>query len=192
MKKVLSHCVAFVLGAVVAGSTFLIKSRLSPPEFTSEQVAQSFALLAREGRKGEALFAALDAARASAPYVSEFVRLFPKADVNYRYFAGTGEPGFDIGVDLYERYELRMQLPVRFDPGQRSIVGYGEPKFYLFEAASQKDRATSYNPAGERRFGSAEWRRIVEKNGDFGVIGYAMVTNRPVPGFKDRKTADQP
>src|SRR5436309_1648578 len=107
-----------------------------PPKFTPEEVAQSLALLAREGEKGKARFAALDAVREAAPYVSEFVRLFPNAEVNYRYFTSMDEPGFDVGVDLYERYEFRMQLPVRFDPERRKVIGYGEPQFSIWEVAS--------------------------------------------------------
>src|SRR5687768_11224807 len=87
----------------------------TPPKFTPEEVAQSLSLLVREGEKGEAKFAALDAVRDSAPFVSEFVRLFPRAEVNYRYFTSSDEPGFDVGVDLHERYEFRMQLPALFD-----------------------------------------------------------------------------
>ena len=163
-----------------------------PPKFTPEEVAQSLTLLVREGEKGKARFAALDAVRDSAPYVSDFVRLFPGAEVNYRYFTGTGEPGFDVGVDLHERYEFMMQLPVRFDSERLKVIGYGEPKFVIWEAASVTRGSsgiaeTTLNPAGERHFGSAEWRTLVERTGDFAAIGYAMVTNRPVPGFAHRE-----
>src|ERR1700686_20951 len=107
-----------------------------PPKFTPEEVAQSLTLLVQEGEKGKARFAALDAVRYSAPYVSEFVHLFPGAEVNYRYFTSTDEPGFNAEADLYERYEFRMQLPVRFDSERRKVIGYGEPKFVIWEAAS--------------------------------------------------------
>ena len=163
-----------------------------PPKFTPEEVAQSLTLLVREGEKGKARFAALDAARDTAPYVSNLVRLFPGAEVNYRYFTNTDEPGFDVGVDLHERYEFRMQLPVRFDSERLKVVGYGEPKFVLWEAASVTRgpsgiAGTTLNPAGERQFGSAEWRTIVEHDGDFTSIGYKMTTNQPVAGFAHRK-----
>jgi len=49
----------------------------------------------------------------------------------------------------------------------------------------------SYNPAGERHFGSADWRRIVESGGEFSAIGYTMITNKPVAGFKDRKKTEE-
>ncbi len=164
------------------------RSEAAPPKFTTEQLTQSFAFLAREREEGKARFAALDAVRDSAPYVSEFLRLFPAAEVNYRYFTTTTDgPGFDVEVDLYGRYQFTMQLPVRFDSERRKVVGYGEPKFYLAEATSQIGRDTRYNPAGERQFGSAQWRTVVEHQGDFSAIGYPMHTNQPVAGFRERK-----
>jgi len=150
---------------------------------TSEQFAELFN---EEKNKADAWFAALDAAKPSASLVAEFLRLFPNAVANYKYFTSTGEPGFDVGVDLHERYDFRMQLPVRFDPEGSAVIGYGEPMFYLLEVASQNGGATSYNPAGERQFGSADWRKIVQNGGDFSVIGYTMLTNRPIPGFTQR------
>jgi hypothetical protein len=159
----------------------------APPKFTSEEVTQSLELLARDGQKGKVRFAALDDVRDSAPFVSEFVHLFPGTEVNYRYFTSADEPGFDVEVDLYERYSLTMQLSVRFDSERRKVTGYGDPKFYLLEAASQTGRETRYDPGGARQFGSTEWRTLVEHAGDFSAIGYLMRTNQPVAGFRDRK-----
>jgi hypothetical protein len=181
-----------VLSLVGCGDKRSSQSQAVPTQFTPEQVAQSLNLLAREGQKGKERFASLDAVRDSAPYVPEFVRLFPGAEVNYRYFSSNDQPGFDVGVDLYERYELRMQLAVRFDAERRSVVGYGEPQFAIWEAATITRGPSgiaqeSYNPAGERHFGSAEWRTLVEHGGDFAAIGYTMVTNQPVVGFAHRK-----
>jgi hypothetical protein len=159
---------------------------------TPEAEAAYASAMAQARQQGEDYFSALDAARPSAPYLSDIVRLFPEAEVNYRYFGARGEPGFNVAVDLYERYQLKMRLPVRFDSSRRTVIGYGEPKFYLLEVAKQKGRETSYNPEGGREFGPAEWKKIVESRGDFGAIGYTMITNKPVPGFKDRKIANTP
>ena len=71
-----------------------------PPKFTPEEVAQALTLIAREGEKGKARFAVLDAVRDSAPFVSEFVRLFPGADVNYRYFTSADEPTSSVPFTL--------------------------------------------------------------------------------------------
>ncbi len=135
---------------------------------------------------------ALDSARSSAPHIAEFLRLFPKAEVRYRAF--TGGLGFDLNVDLYERYELTMQMPAVFDSSRSKVIGYKKPRFTLWEAASVKRNKsgfaeTTLNPAGGGQFGPEEWKRIVESGGDFGAIGYAMITNQPVPGFEGRKTA---
>jgi hypothetical protein len=102
--------------------------------------------------------------------------------------------GFDVNVDLFDRYEFTMQLPVVFDSSGSKVIDYGDPRFTLWEAASVKRNKsgiaeTTLNPAGERRFGPTEWHKIVEAGGDFGAIGYTMLTNRPVPGFSDRKVA---
>lgn len=156
---------------------------------TLEQAAQFYKTILKEAGKGNDRFATLDAARPSAPYLSDFVKLFPQAEVNYRNFSGGF--GFDVEVDLFERYEFQMQLPANFDSSGRSVADYGEPRFYLREVNHVEERknrtgVTSYNPLGERKFGSAEWRRIVESGGDFGVIGYSMISNRPVAGFNGR------
>jgi hypothetical protein len=153
----------------------------------------AYAQLLREAvGKANDSHSALDAARLSAPYVSDFVRLFPNAEVRYRSFGGG--MGFDVNVDLFDRYEFTMQLPVVFDSSRSKVIDYGEPRFTLWEAASVKRNKsgiaeTTLNPAGERRFGPTEWQKIVEAGGDFGAIGYTMHTNRPVPGFSGRKMA---
>jgi len=166
----------------------LVACNREPPKITQDEVTQSLALLVRESDKGKLRFAALDAVRDSAPFVSEFVLLFPGAEVNYRYFTTPDEPGFDVEVHLYGRYELKMQLPVQFDSERRKVIAYGEPDFYLAEAARQNARETLYNTSGERRFGSAEWRTLVEHRGDFSAIGYSMRTNQPVAGFGDMQS----
>src|SRR5262249_45971792 len=140
-------------------------------------------------QKATKWFAALDAARPSAPHVVEFLRLFPEAQVNYRYFAPSHEPGFDLSADLYGRYELTMQLPVVFDSTGSKVVGYGEPNFYLWEVSEVKRSRSgvaevSFNASGQRHFGSAEWQRIVDSDGDFQAIGYEMIKNQPVDGFQ--------
>jgi len=149
-----------------------------------------YCLFTHEAFEGKERFKALDTARSSAPYLSDFLRLFPSAQVNYRYFTRTDEPGFDVSVDLYEHYEFGMQLPALFDSSRRKVIGYGEPKFYILEVAAQEGRLTSYVLGRERHFGSAEWRQIVESGGNFETIGYSMITNQPVPGFKSRKHAE--
>ena len=139
--------------------------------------------------EGEQRFRALDIARPSAPYLADFLRLFPNAVVNYRYFTTPDEPGYDVGVDLYDRYEFEMQLPVQFDASRRKVTGYGQPQFYVREVANieRRERRTDViTYAGGTRFYAKGWQKIVEKGGDFGAIGFVVITNQPVAGFKDR------
>jgi hypothetical protein len=144
--------------------------------------------LERESKKGEAYFAGLRDAQGSAPVVQQFLRLFPAAQIRYRWFGRSNCPGFDGFVVLHGRYELTMQLPVDFDDAGRTVVGYGEPQFYLLEI-TQFERlpgGPSHISYGRNLvFGSEEWEKVISANGDFRVIGWTLVTNEPVPGIDD-------
>lgn len=136
--------------------------------------------------------AALDAARISAPYLTNFVRLFPEAEVLYRNFGGGF--GYSVSVDLHGRYEVWMQLPVIFDtPSRESVIGYGVPSFGISEFErvllnKSGQLETWFKKEGQRGFGSVEWQKIVEANGDFDAIGYRMITNQPIPSAELRRT----
>jgi hypothetical protein len=157
----------------------------------AKQIAEYWRVLLQESEKGNERFKALDHARASAPYLQDFLRLFPEAEVNYSYWGASGEPGYVAEVDLHGRYEFELRLPVRFDSTLRSIIGYGEPTFNLRELAMQEGLGRSYNPASESRFGAADWRKIVESGASFQAIGYSMVTDQPAPGYRDRRQLDK-
>jgi hypothetical protein len=135
---------------------------------------------------------ALDAARIPAPYLTNFVRLFPEAQVLYRNFGGGF--GYSVSVDLHGRYEVWMQLPVIFDSSSRdNVIGYGEPSFGISEFErvllnKSGQLETWFKKESQRGFGSVEWQKIVEANGDFGSIGYRMITNQPIPGAELRRT----
>jgi hypothetical protein len=139
---------------------------------------------AMAAQKGKNYFSGLDAARPSAPYVSDFVRLFPDAQVHYRYFTAGREPGFDVMAILYERYDLTMQLPAIFDFSGRKVVGYGPPAFYLNEAEKVEGRSISYKSSQKGSLGAPEWQKIVAAGGDFEAIGYKLTKDRPVLGFR--------
>jgi hypothetical protein len=159
---------------------------------TNDMTAGQFAtLFNQEKQRADAWFAGLADAQKSAPDVVEFVRLFPAAKVNFRYFTDTGVPGFDVSADLYGRYEFQMQLPVVFDSAGRNVVGYGEPRFYLNEVSGVLRPKVgvpgiSYDPLGHRQFGADDWKKIVISGGDFRTIGYLMKSNQPVEGFRVR------
>src|SRR6266566_8824379 len=120
-------------------------------------VAISLCYYTLGGIRGHICFSALDAARPSAPYIADFLRIIPNGKVRYIYFDGSGDPGFDVEGELYGRYELTMQLPVRFDTFHRKVTGYGAPNFYLVEIESREGGMTSYKSVGERHLGVTDW-----------------------------------
>jgi len=145
-------------------------------------------LYSADAKKAEAYYDALGAVQKDVQLLSEFRQIFPAAVERVRYFTSGREPGFDVVVHLHERYELTMQLPVSFDVSGKRVVGYGTPAFHLTEVERVEKTpsdtvAISYDPAGELRFGPAEWRKLFEHGGDFSSIGYKMTTDRPVSNF---------
>jgi len=149
--------------------------------------------------------AALDNATHSIPCVVEFARLFPRSAGGFSYYiGGAGPTSFYMHADLYERYELTMVVRgIIFDATRRNVTGFSDPEFELLEAAELKqirkvgtfgsptnlvavtNWSVSYNPKGQLRFGGMEWKRIEAAHGDFSVIGYTFITNRPLPGFRE-------
>lgn len=171
-------CIAITVGIVclivgyLCGSAALIK-----------------VLYATDAKKAEGYYRALGAVQSDEKFLSEFRRVFPGAIERVRYFAPDGEPGFDVVVHLYQRYELTMQLPVSFDVSGTRVVGFGNPSFYLTEVKSVEQTASgtlavSYDPSGALRFGPKEWEKLVEHGGNFAAIGYQMVVDRPIANFE--------
>lgn len=152
----------------------------SDPTYTEEDVRAYQALLEKEGKLSRQRFEALDAARPSARRLSEFIRLFPAAQVRVTYFDPSRMPGINAQVELHGRYEFTMQLPAIFDATGTTVTGFGDPAFYLLEIESRNGRETRYVSTGQRVFGVAEWERIVTSNGDFSTIGYPMRTDAPI------------
>lgn len=61
------------------------------------------------------------------------------------------------------------------------------PVFVLSEITKTTEggRGAEFDPAGGRRFGEAEWNKIVAAKGDFSVIGIQLKTNAPVAGIEN-------
>jgi hypothetical protein len=51
--------------------------------------------------------------------------------------------------------------------------------------------SVSYGGPGQREFGAAEWKKVVEAKGDFSVIGIQLKRNSPVPNW-DKYTQQLP
>ena len=189
IKRGLICAIVVVVVGVCLVVALAIRHLNSAPKLSSEEYGK---LLASEVQKAKERFDALKAVESSAPFVSEFLGIFPNSKVGFSYFTDTGEPGFDVQVGLHGRYEPGMQLPVQFDSENR-VIGYGEPKFWVLEVSHVTKGPSgipgaAFNPAGERSFGAREWRMIAESGGDFSAIGYVMQTNQPVDGFQEYRS----
>ena len=139
-----------------------------------------------QGKRTRDMVGALDSVRPTAPYLSSFVEAYPDAQVTYRFYSANNKLGFIAEIDLYGRYELELRLQPEFDKTHRKVIGYGDPRFGINEIEKQDGLGRSYVRVTQREFGAAEWKTILDHGGDFGAIGYLMVTNRPAPGFMTR------
>jgi hypothetical protein len=66
----------------------------------------------------------------------------------------------------------------------------GSPRFRLLEIesidmSSDGRASVSYNTFNQRQFGTVEWDRVVEANGDFSVLGVQIKKAPPLPNFEE-------
>jgi len=139
---------------------------------------------------------ALEHALTTVPWARQFQELFPGALNGFTYYTGTsGDPRLYCQTALYDRYEFKMEVKIRFDKSRRKVEGYGEPTFHLSELGriTHTEGGGSYIEMGElqRDFGPQEWQRLYEARGDFSVLGIELVKNRPVPNFRERWEAER-
>ncbi len=137
--------------------------------------------------------ATLDAAdRTKIPYLRDFLTLYPDSVVRYMSLTGADFPSLSVTTTLHDRYEFRMDVPVKYSDDHLKIVSYGEPACNLIEVAAvtpREDGAGGIELGGTRGgdlqkdFGSKEWEALVESKGDFSVLGYEIKKGKPVPNF---------
>jgi hypothetical protein len=64
----------------------------------------------------------------------------------------------------------------------------GDAKFFLNEInliTQLPDGRQNVQYGDSRTFGLAEWKKLLEANGDFRVLGIEIKTNEPIKGFSD-------
>jgi hypothetical protein len=132
--------------------------------------------------------AALSDATNSIPFAVEFARLFPVTQSGFSYYiGGAGPSSLYMEAFLFERYQMRMRVPVTFDKERRKVKSVGEPEFQIREVEKVEK-----NPDGglyvkftdrTRTFGAGDWQRLVNAGGDFSAIGYMWNTTSSAPGF---------
>lgn len=149
--------------------------------------------LAEQLRISKLRHATLDAAdRTKIPYLRDFLTLYPDSVVRYLSFAGADFPSLSVTTTLHDRYEFRMDVPVKYSDDHLKILGYGEPECHLMEVDSvtpRDDGAGGIELGGtsggalQKHFGNKEWGALVESKGDFSVLGYEIKKGKPVPNF---------
>jgi hypothetical protein len=150
--------------------------------------------LAEQLRISKLRHATLDAAdRSQIPHMKDFLALYPDTVVQYLKVSGADFPSLSLSTTLHDRYEFRMDIPVKYSDDHLKIVSYGEPECHLMEVASvstRDDGAGGIELEGttggdlQKHFGLKEWEALVESKGDFSVLGFKVEKGKPVPNFE--------
>ncbi len=75
-----------------------------------------------------------------------------------------------------------MNIDITLSPSG-AIASYSEPQFWLLEVSSVSPSGWSTSSDNQRRFGLADWEKVVNSGGDLSVLGFKMEKDRSVPGF---------
>jgi hypothetical protein len=102
-----------------------------------------------------------------------------------------------LSAGLHERYLLIMEIKLviaEVDPQTGEVLSAGshdEPTFSLWEVDSVsaplvifRERRAWASRKEVKRFGLADWKRLVEGEGDFSALGVELKDNNPVRNFK--------
>lgn len=131
---------------------------------------------------------ALDEGLANIPAARQFQELFPGAHNSFAYYAGVkNTPELQCQTLLYVRYELILQIEVKFNDQRTKVISYGEPKFSLTEiekVTPSADGSTDIRSGHlQLRFGPQEWQKIYNAHGDFSALG-KLAKDKPVPNLE--------
>jgi hypothetical protein len=132
---------------------------------------------------------ALDHGLATIPVARQFQELFPGSHNSYAYYAGVkNTPELQCQTLLYGRYELTLQIEVKFDDQRTKVVSYGDPAFSLEEIESvtffDDGRVGIRNGDLHHRFGAKEWGQVYQAHGEFSALGLKPVKDKPVPNLE--------
>jgi len=130
--------------------------------------------------------ATLSRALATAPYLVDVKKMFPRSSLTFRNFTATGG---DIIIEsvVNDRYYLTIHFPAAFAADNKSVTSYGEPGFQLNEITlvnPEDGRLHELHYGEQIRFGKDEWKRVVDANGDFMAAGIKLRQNDPVAGIE--------
>ena len=122
----------------------------------------------------------------TVPHVSEFARLFPESETGISYYSGHyGQRTWHATSILHGRYKLSMHIELELNRLATKVISWSDTECYLHDIASvtilDDERVRTEADDQYLRFSLDEWNLLVDSNGDFGVIGYEVVTNQPIP-----------
>jgi len=134
---------------------------------------------------------ALTNGRTTIPFVREFRTIFTNYVDFISYYIGQAGPQTWVSKgSIHGRYLISMHMHIKLDETGTNIVSYDPPEFELNETKQLRklsDGRVSGDDVMEnfRRFGPAEWQKILESKGDLSVLGITVKTNNPVPLFEE-------
>ena len=122
------------------------------------------------------------------PETLEIEELFGESDHFITHYGMEEGPLiWNTEVFFYGRYSLTMQVSVQLNGRYGEIVRVlDEPKFYFHEVGSiniTERGLVGAKIAVDKRFGQAEWKKLVAAKGDFSAIGISVHRDRAVEGF---------
>jgi hypothetical protein len=179
-----------ILAFVLLAASVLARAQVAK-EPTQEEFDKA---VAEQLRISNLRYATLDAAdRSKIPFLKDFLTLYPDTFVQYLKVSGADFPSLSVTTTLHDRYEFRMDIPVKYSDDHLKIVSYGEPQCHLMEVASVSTRddgaggivleSTSGGDL-QKHFGINEWEALAESKGDFSVLGFKIEKGKPVPKFE--------
>jgi hypothetical protein len=132
---------------------------------------------------------ALEHGLATIPAARQFQEIFPDAHNSYAYYWGNkNTPELHCQILLYSRYQLTLQIQVKFDDQRAKVISYGDPAFFLEEIESvtlfEDGRVGIRNGDLDHRFGIKEWAQVYQAHGDFSVLGVKLVKDKALPNLE--------
>jgi hypothetical protein len=123
----------------------------------------------------------------TVPHVQEILAIFPPEDVDHiiGHVPSRNRWYWTSQVFFAGRYEFTYQVEIVADYDKKLVTVVGEPSFSILEIVSI-DKTGLQTVGDVFKFGSAEWKKIVEAKGDFSAAGITLKTNAPVPGLAEQ------
>jgi hypothetical protein len=113
--------------------------------------------------------------------------LFGKGDHFISSLNRNGTHDWNSEVFFGGRYTLTMQVEVKTDKDFSEVTEVtGRPSFVLTEACRivvSSNRVAGADFSNDWKFREDDWKKVVDANGDFSVIGIKMKTSEPLDGF---------